>query len=129
MQYVLLVYEDRTAFEARSRESHDEFWGAWRAYTQALLDSGAYVAGSPLQPPATATTVRIEGGERRVQDGPFADTREQLGGFILLTLPSLREAMDWAARCPAAAYGAVEVRPVDPIVDARLGVPGLFPAV
>jgi hypothetical protein len=128
VQYVLLVYETEEAFADRSREARDEFWGAWRAYSQALLDAGVYVAGTPLEPPATATTINLENGKRKVQDGPFANTREQLGGFILLEVPSLSEAMDWAAQCPAAAYGAVEIRPVDPTVDSRMGVPGLFPA-
>lgn len=127
MQYVLLVYENEEAFGDRSRERDDDFWGAWRAYTQALLDSGAYLGGSPLQPPSTAATVRVKDGKRRVQDGPFAETKEHLGGFILMDLPSREEALEWAARCPAAAYGSMEVRPVDPIVDARLGIPGLFP--
>ena len=127
MQYVLLVYETDAAFGDRSRDAQDEFWGAWRSYAQALVDAGVYIGGSPLQPPASATTLRLEDGKRRVQDGPIADTKEQLGGFILLELPTLNDAMDWAARCPAAAYGAVEIRPVDPIVDTRMGLPGLFP--
>jgi hypothetical protein len=122
-----MVYESGAAFEARSREAGDEFWGAWRSYSQALVDAGVYVAGAALEPPARATTVRVDEGRRRVQDGPFADTREQLGGFIVLEVPSLREAIDWAALCPAAAYGAMEIRPVDAVVDARLAVPGLFP--
>jgi hypothetical protein len=70
------------------------------------------VGGNPLQAPETATTVRIKDGKRNVQDGPFADTKEQLGGFTILELPSLDAALDWAARCPAASSGAVEVRPV-----------------
>ena len=127
MEYVLLVYETEDAFDARPREPDDEFWGAWRKYMQDVLDAGIYVSGSPLKPPATATTVRTGDGKRRVQDGPFAETREQLGGLMVVDVPSLREAMDWAARCPAAAYGAIEVRPVDPIVENRLAIPGLFP--
>ena len=70
------------------------------------------VGGHALQPPVTGTTVRVAGGKRHVQDGPYADTKEQLGGFIDLELPSLDAALDWAARCPAAASGAVEIRPV-----------------
>ena len=71
-----------------------------------------YVGGEPLQVPETGTTVRLKDGKRRVQDGPFADTKEQLGGFMILELPSLDVALDWAARCPAASGGAVEVRPL-----------------
>ena len=95
------------------RES-DPYLGAWRTYYKALVEAGVYVGGNPLQSPETATTVRLKEGKRRVQDGPFADTKEQLGGFTILELPSLDAALDWAARCPAASVGAVEVRPVSP---------------
>ena len=81
---------------------------------KALVEAGTYVGGEPLQPVASATTVRLRGGKRHVQDGPYADTKEQLGGFIILELPSLDAALAWAARCPAAATGAVEVRPLAP---------------
>jgi hypothetical protein len=83
-------------------------------YHKALVEAGVYLGGNPLQAPETATTVRLKDGKRRVQDGPFADTKEQLGGFTILELPSLDAALDWAARCPAASAGAVEVRPVSP---------------
>ncbi len=112
MQYVLLIYERAESFEKRERPADDAAWGPWRAYHQALLQAGVYLGGSPLTDPSTtATTVRIRGGERQVQDGPFADTKEQLGGFIILELPTLDAALEWASRCPAAEYGAVEVRP------------------
>jgi hypothetical protein len=84
----------------------------WRAYYKALVDAGVYVTGAPLQPDSTGTTIRMKGGQRQVQDGPYADTKEQLGGFIILDLPSLDAALEWAARCPTAATGAVEIRPV-----------------
>jgi hypothetical protein len=113
MQYVMLIYEPGEQFEDRKRPDDDAFWGPWRAYQKALVDAGVYVGGSPLTDPSTtATTIRIRGGERQVQDGPFADTKEQLGGFIMLELPTLDAALEWASRCPAARYGAVEVRPV-----------------
>lgn len=112
MQYVMLIYEPEERFAARERSPDDPFWGAWRAYHRAISEAGVYVGGSPLEPPTTtATTIRVRGGERHVQDGPFADTKEQLGGFILLEVPTLDDAIAWAARCPAAAYGAVEIRP------------------
>ena len=95
-------------------------WGAWRAYYKALLEAGIYVGGDPLGVPETGTTVRFKEGKRRVQDGPFADTKEQLGGFIILDLPSLDAALDWAARCPAASVGAVEVRPLVPEFKRRI---------
>ncbi|HEY5956533.1 MAG TPA: YciI family protein [Polyangiaceae bacterium] len=113
MQYAMLIYEPAGEFEDRKRPTEDESWGPWRSYYQSLVDAGIYVSGSPLErPDTTATTVRVRGGERQVQDGPFADTKEQLGGFIILELPSLDAALEWASRCPAAAYGAVELRPI-----------------
>jgi hypothetical protein len=71
-----------------------------------------YVTGSPLQPDTSGTTVRVKDGRRHVQDGPYADTKEQLGGFLILELPTLDAALEWAARCPTARTGAVEIRPV-----------------
>jgi len=113
MQYVVLIYESPKDFESRgSGESHP-YIAAWRAYHKALVAAGVYVGGAPLQDIATATTVRLKDGQRRVQDGPFAEAKEQLGGFIILELPSIDAALEWAARCPAAATGAVEVRPID----------------
>ena len=113
MQYVVLIYESPKDFESRgSGESHP-YIAAWRAYHKALVAAGVYVGGTPLQDIATATTVRLKDGQRRVQDGPFAEAKEQLGGFIILELPSIDAALEWAARCPAAATGAVEVRPID----------------
>lgn len=110
MQFALLIYESREAFATRKSDGNDPYTGAWRAYHKALAESGVYVAGDPLEPPETATTITIKQGKRGVQDGPYADTKEQLGGFTILELPSLDAALEWAARCPAAALGAVEVR-------------------
>jgi hypothetical protein len=114
MQFALLIFESPQAFAARKGDENDPYLGAWRAYYKALVEADVYVGGSPLQPPESGTTVRLQDGKRRVQDGPFADTKEQLGGFTILELPSLDEALEWAARCPAASCGAVEVRPVSP---------------
>ncbi len=88
--------------------------------TKSSVEAGVYVGGDPLLPPETGTTVRVKDGKRQVQDGPFADTKEQLGGFTILELPSLDEALEWAARCPAASIGAVEVRPVAPDTKRRI---------
>ena len=118
MQFMLLIYETKDDFSSRSTEQPSALIGAWRAYYRALVDAGVYVGGAPLEPPSTGATVRVHGGARRVQDGPYADTKEQLGGQIILELASLDEALDWAARCPSAASGAVEVRPVSPTVHA-----------
>jgi len=120
MQFAFLIYERPEAFGNRKNEEIDAYMGAWRAYYQALVESGAYVGGDPLEVPETATTVRIQEGKRRVQDGPYADTKEQLGGFMILELPSLDAALDWAARCPTAAAGAVEVRPLAPSTKRRV---------
>ena len=120
MQYVLLIYETPTDFASRNDTGSDAYIGAWRAYYRSLVDAGAYVGGDALLPGETATTVRWKGGRRHVQDGPYADTKEQLGGYIVLELPSLDAALDCAARCPAAATGAVEVRPVSREVRIRV---------
>jgi hypothetical protein len=115
MQFALLIYESTEAFTSRrNAKEADAYLGAWRAYHKALLEAGIFVGGDPLQGPETATTVRLKDGKRRVQDGPFADAKEQLGGFTILELPSLDAALEWAARCPAALIGAVEVRPLSP---------------
>jgi hypothetical protein len=114
MQFALLIYEGQEAFAARNGDGTDSYTGAWRAYHKAIVEAGIYRGGNPLRAPETGTTVRIKDGKRHVQDGPFADSKEQLGGFTLLELPSLDVALDWAARCPAAAAGAVEVRPLSP---------------
>ena len=110
MQFALLIYESPQLFEARKNDENDPYLGAWRAYYKALVDTGIYAGGDALEVPECGTTVRIEEGRRRVQDGPYADTKEQLAGFLVLELPSLDAALDWAARCPAASAGAVEVR-------------------
>ncbi|MDB5308986.1 MAG: dgpfaetke family protein [Gemmataceae bacterium] len=113
MQFAILIYETESDFATRKDPArHDEYMGAYTAYGKALREAGLYVVGSALQPPETGATVRLRGGERRVQDGPYADTKEQLGGFILIEAPDLETALDWAARCPAAARGSVEVRAV-----------------
>jgi hypothetical protein len=112
MRFALLIFESPEAFAARNADENDPYVGAWRAYYKALVEAGVYVGGDPLQAPETGTTVRLKDGKRRVQDGPFADAKEQLGGFTILELPSLDAAIDWAARCPAASIGAVEVRPL-----------------
>lgn len=112
MQFALLIFESPELFAARNNDETDPYLGAWRAYYKALLEAGVFVGGDPLQAPETGTTVRLREGKRHVQDGPFADTKEQLGGITILELPSLDAALDWAARCPAASAGAVEVRPL-----------------
>ena len=112
MQFALLIFESPEAFATRKAPENNPYLGAWRAYYKAIVQAGIYVVGDPLEVPETATTVRLMEGKRHVQDGPFPDTKEQLAGFMILELPSLDEALDWAARCPASSVGAVEVRPI-----------------
>jgi hypothetical protein len=113
MLYALLIYEKPADFARRDPAvDSDAYVGAWRTYYQAMLEAGIYVGGNPLDVPETATTVRLRENRPQIQDGPYASTKEQLGGFTLLELPSLDAALEWAARCPAASYGVVEVRPI-----------------
>ena len=112
MKYTILVYENESDFIARTDGTRkDAYWGAYRACTQALTEAGIMVGGAGLQPPPLATTVRQRNGKRQVQDGPFAEAKEQLGGYYVVDVPNLDKALEWAARCPAASSGAVEVRP------------------
>jgi len=115
MQYMLIFTEPAEEFAKRNDPAEAEgYWGAWSAYIGALGAAGIIVNGDGLMPPETATTVRVRGGVREVQDGPFADAKEQLGGYFVVEVPDLDAALDWAARSPAAHYGSVEVRPVMP---------------
>jgi len=120
MQYAMLIYETPQAFASRDSVEQDAYQGAWRAYYKTLIEAGVYVGGEPLHLPETAATVRQKDGKRHIQDGPYANTKEQLGGFIILELPSLDAALDWASRCPAASAGALEVRPLAPEVKQRI---------
>jgi hypothetical protein len=123
MKYVLLVFETAENLASRKDPENDPYIAAWRAYEKALRAAGAgiYQGGAPLKDVGTATTVRLREGRRQVQDGPFAEGKEELGGFILLDVPSLDAALEWAARCPAAASGSVEVRPIDVDFHATFG--------
>ena len=113
MQYAILIYENEVDFAARTdNERQVSYWAGWRSYSQALTDSGIMRGGAPLQAAHTGTTVRVNGRGRQIQDGPYADTKEQLGGFCLIDVADLNAALEWAARCPAATSGVVEVRPV-----------------
>ena len=110
MRYAMLVYETEAGVKGRGEP---EYQAAYKAYIKAIYDSGVAIGGSGLQDAAsTATTFRLIGGERHIQDGPFADTKEQLAGFFLIDVPDLDKALEWAARCPSTALGGVvEIRP------------------
>jgi hypothetical protein len=115
MQYMLMMREPDAVCERRNDPAEaPAYWGAWTAYSQAIGQSGVFVSGAGLELPSTATTVRVRNGARGVEDGPFADAKEQLGGFFVIEVPTLDAALEWAARSPAAAWGSVEVRPVLP---------------
>jgi hypothetical protein len=109
MKYMLLIYSDESAWTQGESEA---CYAESTALTHELHRQGKYLGASPLQPVAAATSVRVRGGRRQVTDGPFAETREQLGGFFLIDAADLDEALDIAARIPAAKKGTVEVRPV-----------------
>ena len=113
MSFTMLIYESEDAFASRSdAEQQEAYWSAWGAYHRALTEAGVISGGASLQPGQTGTTLRLRDGKRDVQDGPYANTKEQLGGYMVFDVPDLETALDWAARCPAAEYGAVEIRPV-----------------
>jgi hypothetical protein len=111
MQHTLMFYLSPAEFDARDEpKKREAFWASFLPYMKAIKDAGIFVGGAGLQPPAGATTIRLRNGQRLVQDGPYADTKEQLGGFFIIDVPDLDTALEWAARYPAGPDGAVEVR-------------------
>jgi hypothetical protein len=112
MQYLLMLYVDENGWTSLTKAQQEEGVAAYSAYTQALKKAGALVGADRLKPSSAATTVRILNGKSQVLDGPYADTKEQLGGYYLIDVTDLDAALSWAARCPAASHGIVEVRPV-----------------
>jgi len=112
MQYLLLLYVNEGVFATMTKAQQEQGVAAYMAYTEALTKANAYKASNRLQPISTATTVRIADGKSQVLDGPYVDSKEQLGGFFLIYAPDLDAALSWAARCPAASHGVVEVRPI-----------------
>ena len=115
MQYMLLLNETEAAFARRNDpQQSGDYWGGWNAFIGAMAQAGIIVKGDGLQGPHTATTVRVRDGRRMVEDGPFADTKEQLGGYFVIEVPDLDTAIAWAERAPSASDASVEVRPVLP---------------
>ena len=112
MQYMLLIYTDEAATPAPKPGEAVSISPAYVAYTQALHEAKVWRAGDRLQPISTATTVRMVNGRSEVLNGPYAETKEQLGGYYLIDVPDLDAALSWAARCPGATHGRVEVRPL-----------------
>jgi hypothetical protein len=112
MKYLCLIYDDEKTIEAMPREEQDAFMGEYMSFTEGITGSGHMIAGEALHPVQTATTVRIRNGRISTTDGPFAETREQLGGFYLIEARDLNDAIQVAAKIPSARTGSVEVRPV-----------------
>ena len=112
MKYLCTIYGEEGAWEDVTPEQASEVMKAYYAFTEDAQKAGVMVAGEGLERTSAATTVRVRDGERVLSDGPFAETKEQLGGFYLLECANLDEAIDWAAKIPGAASGSVEVRPV-----------------
>ena len=112
MQYLLMIYGNEKAMLSAPKEASGQMLGAYQAYTEAMRKAGVLLGSNRLRPTAEATTVRAPNGKHSVVNGPFAETKEQLGGYYLIEAPDLDAALSWASRCPGASFGAIEVRPV-----------------
>jgi len=112
MDYLLVLYSNEDGWKNLTEEQQKQGYAAYMAYTEALKKAGAFKGSNRLQPVAAATTVRVVDGKSQVLDGPYVESKEQLGGYFLIEAPDLDSALAWAARCPAAGHGTVEVRPV-----------------
>ena len=112
MKYLLMTYVNENGWSKMTKAEQEQGAAAYMAYGEALKKAGAIVGSNRLQPTSTATTVRIANGKSQVLDGPYVDTKEQLGGYFLIDAPDLDSAISWASRCPAAGHGVVEVRPI-----------------
>ena len=121
MQYMLLIYDAEQAWQSMGDDERNAMFAEYGKYTQELRDAGAFLYGDALQPTATATTVTVRDGETLTTDGPFAETKEQLGGLYVIEAESLDQALEWATKIPSARIGKIEVRPV--VVYDREGAP------
>jgi hypothetical protein len=115
MQYLLLIYGNEAAMATASEANIGQMMAAYGAYTEAMVKAGVMVGGNRLRASSSATTVRAPGGKTQVLDGPYAETKEQLGGYYIIEAPDLDAALSWAERCPGSAVGAIEVRPIWPM--------------
>ena len=118
MKYLCLIYDEEKKLESMPKDESDAFMGEYFAFTNGIKQSGHYLGGNALQPISAATTVRVRNGKVSATDGPFAETKEQLGGYYLIDVGNLDEAVQWAARCPSALTGSIEVRPTGAMVAA-----------
>ena len=112
MKYLLMIYGNEQAMMAASKDTASQMLAAYNAYTEAVKKAGIYLGSNRLRPTNSASTVRVADGKTQVLDGPYAETKEQLGGYYMIDVPDLDSALAWAARCPGAAHGVMEVRPV-----------------
>ncbi len=112
MQYLLLIYGSEAGMLAATKEQSSQMLAAYGAYTEAMKKAGVIVGGERLKPTSTATSVRVAKGKTEVLNGPYAETKEQLGGYYMIDVPDLDSALSWAARCPGANHGTIEVRPI-----------------
>lgn len=112
MKYLCLIYDQEKRWDTMTKEESGALYGEYMAFTEDIKTSGHYLGGNPLQPTATATTVRVRNGSIASTDGPFAETKEQLGGYYLIEARDLNDAIQVAARIPAARNGSIEVRPI-----------------
>ena len=112
MQYLLMIHDDESRYERMPEQEMQDLLGAYLDFRTAVKEAGVFVGANRLSPVATAATVRIREGEQVVTDGPFAETKEQLGGYYLIDTETLDEALEWAARIPSAKTGSIEVRPI-----------------
>jgi hypothetical protein len=112
MKYLLMIYASEKDEAKMSPDETGKLMQAYGAYTEALIKAGAMQGGERLRPIADATSARVRGGKTEVLNGPYAETREQLGGYYVLDVPDLDAALTWAARCPSSSYGTIEVRPI-----------------
>ena len=113
MRYLCLIYDEEKALGAMPKSEMDAFMGEYFAFTDGIKKSGHYVGGEALKPVHTATTVRVRGGKMSTTDGPFAETKEQLGGYYLIEARDLNDAIQVASKIPSARLGSIEVRPIE----------------
>jgi len=109
---MILIFSTENAMLSAAPAQREEVHAAYMAYTEAMKKAGVHAGGERLQPTSTATTVRMTGGKTEVLNGPYAETKEQLGGYYLIDVPDLDAALSWASRCPGASRGTLEVRPI-----------------
>ena len=115
MQYLLMIYGNEAGMQAASKDQATQMSAAYMAYAEAMKQAGVIRGGERLRPTSEATTVRVKNGKTEVLDGPYADTKEQLGGYFMIDVPDLDAALAWAAKCPGASTGTMEVRPIWPM--------------